>query len=433
MSGAGASPGVDHDRLRAALGGGDGAQGRPQTAIRVPGRIELFGTHTDYSGGAGVVAATEPAVELLVAPRADRRVVWTDVSSGETADFDLVDPPSRPGAWSNYPVLVVRRLGRDFGPLDRGIDVAMASTLPAAAGLASSTALVVAAFLAVDAVHDLGARAPWGRDRRRWAAYLGDVEAGRPHAALAGGEGAGTRGGCQDHAAILTARRGRVHRLRFAPLRPEGDAVLPADWTFVVGVSGVEARKAGAARERYNRLAADAAELTRCWRRVTGRDAEHLGAALELSGGGDAVIETVRAALPETADGRRRLDRCRHFVLQVETLVPAAMAAIEAADGDALGRLAVDSQRAAERWLGNQVPETSALVELARATGAIAASSFGAGFGGAVWAMVRRADADGQLRRWRRAYGDAFPDRRGRFFVTGASGAAAVDDRQAPA
>ena len=38
--------------------------------------------------------------------------------------------------------------------------------------------------------------------------------------------------------------------------------------------------------------------------------------------------------------------------------------------------------------LGNQVPETIALARAALAHGAFAACSFGAGFGGSVWALV---------------------------------------------
>ncbi len=50
--------------------------------------------------------------------------------------------------------------------------------------------------------------------------------------------------------------------------------------------------------------------------------------------------------------------------------------------------MAERSQEAAERWLGNQIPETIALARLARHVGATAASAFGAGFGGSVWALV---------------------------------------------
>jgi galactokinase len=68
--------------------------------------------------------------------------------------------------------------------------------------------------------------------------------------------------------------------------------------------------------------------------------------------------------------------------------VPAAARALAAADAARLDDLSRESQADAEALLGNQVPETTALVAAARAAGAFAASSFGAGFGGSVWAFV---------------------------------------------
>jgi galactokinase len=50
---------------------------------------------------------------------------------------------------------------------------------------------------------------------------------------------------------------------------------------------------------------------------------------------------------------------------------------------------------------------------LARASGAFAASSFGAGFGGSVWALTEAGDAEPLLERWQRAYTEAFPNRHG--------------------
>jgi galactokinase len=64
----------------------------------------------------------------------------------------------------------------------------------------------------------------------------------------------------------------------------------------------------------------------------------------------------------------------------------------------------------AEDTLANQVPETMTLARSARDLGAAAASAFGAGFGGAVWAVVRRDAVTGFLERWRAAYLARHPD-----------------------
>ena len=60
------------------------------------------------------------------------------------------------------------------------------------------------------------------------------------------------------------------------------------------------------------------------------------------------------------------------------------------------------------------------LAREARRLGAVAASSFGAGFGGSVWALVEEARSDAFMREWRLAYGRACPDAAARavFFET---------------
>ena len=92
-------------------------------------------------------------------------------------------------------------------------------------------------------------------------------------------------------------------------------------------------------------------------------------------------------------------DRLDHFVREDARVLP-ALQAFESADAVALGQLSAESQADAEHLLGNQVPETSALVRTARTHGAFAAASFGAGFGGAVWALVEAGRASDFARQW---------------------------------
>ncbi|MEZ4558498.1 MAG: hypothetical protein R2854_19060 [Caldilineaceae bacterium] len=82
-----------------------------------------------------------------------------------------------------------------------------------------------------------------------------------------------------------------------------------------------------------------------------------------------------------------------------------------------LRRAANMSQQQGAALLGNQVPETIALAELATALGATGASAFGAGFGGSVWALVPQ-EAPTRFWPWRARYAEAFPQRAGDFFVT---------------
>jgi galactokinase len=96
--------------------------------------------------------------------------------------------------------------------------------------------------------------------------------------------------------------------------------------------------------------------------------------------------------------------RLDHFIRE-DARILEAIEAFRSADADRLGALAAATQQDAERLLGNQIPETSALARAALALGAFAASSFGAGFGGSLWALVERDRADAFARRW---HPDAF-------------------------
>ncbi|HLN57685.1 MAG TPA: galactokinase, partial [Thermoanaerobaculia bacterium] len=102
--------------------------------------------------------------------------------------------------------------------------------------------------------------------------------------------------------------------------------------------------------------------------------------------------------------------RFEQFLLESETIVPAAAEAVATADDAVLGAVVARSQSGAERLLGNQVLETSGLVASARARGAIAASAFGAGFGGSVWALVESDGAQGFRTDWQDDYRRSFPN-----------------------
>jgi galactokinase len=95
-------------------------------------------------------------------------------------------------------------------------------------------------------------------------------------------------------------------------------------------------------------------------------------------------------------------------------------------DLEAFGRWVDRSQDATENLLGNQVPETVYLARAAREQGAAAASAFGAGFGGSVWALVGAREADAFLARWAEVYRQEFPQHAAtaKFFLTAAGPAA---------
>jgi len=202
---------------------------------------------------------------------------------------------------------------------------------------------------------------------------------------------------------------------------------VPSGYTFAVGTCGVAAEKTGAAMDKYNvasRLASAIAEL---WRSESGRDDPHLAAA--LASGPDApdrlqdLVATAGGEFPEPGALHRRL---QHFVTENEEVLPAAADALAAGDMSRFGELVDCSQQAAEELLGNQIPETSYLARSARQNGAAAASAFGAGFGGSVWALVEKPQTEPFLAAWAEAYLAKFPEaaEAASFFTTAAGPAA---------
>src|SRR5688572_1880193 len=127
------------------LAGGD----RP-IALWVPGRIEVFGKHTDYGGGHSLVAPVPRGFIFLARVRGDRVVTMADAARGERFSIDLENraapsPSSAPApaGWRRYVVTAVHRLDRNFPGAVPGADIAFASDLPPASGMSSSSALMV--------------------------------------------------------------------------------------------------------------------------------------------------------------------------------------------------------------------------------------------------------------------------------------------------
>src|SRR5262249_10953837 len=126
----------------------------------VPGRVEFLGKHTDYAGGRSLLCTVERGVCIVAQPRSDTCVRIRAHALGETVETKLDVESSDPNtaSWSTYAMTVVRRLARNFGGSLRGADIAFTSDLPIAAGMSSSSALVVAFFLTLSEINRLDER-----------------------------------------------------------------------------------------------------------------------------------------------------------------------------------------------------------------------------------------------------------------------------------
>ncbi len=390
----------------------------------VPGRIEVLGKHTDYAGGRSLTCAAERGFAVAYTGSDTPLLRIVDARDGRHAAIPLTpDIEPAAGHWTNYPMTVARRLARDVGPLRRGVDLAFCSTLPKSAGLSTSSALITAVFLALSEVNDLPDHPKFREavpSAGALAGYLGSIENGAPFGPLSGDRGVGTIGGSEDHTAILMSRAGHLTCYRYTPVTALTIVELPGHLAFVVAASGIAAEKTGAARERYNRAAELVSDIVRLWNAESGRRDPTLHAALASAPDALARVRALVTSVSEPARRAALARRLEHYVLEEQQILPAALAALDAGRIETFGTLVDRSQRAAEDLLGNQVPETVTLARLARELGAHAASAFGAGFGGSVWALVDADAAETFMNAWLERYAHVHPGaaRRASGFVT---------------
>ncbi len=354
----------------------------------VPGRVELVGKHVDYAGGRSLTIATELAIHSR-ATTIDEPVIRLRRAAGEVAMDVALSPDTKATGLrsSAYVTAVARRFARDFPHARKGVSVELQSNLPTSAGLSSSTALVVTLAMAFVDANDLVNDEHWRAavpTPIAFAEYLAAIETGEAYGDFPKDGGVGVRGGAQDHVAIVCAEEGSAGQFTYLPAHLERRVPWPEDYVIAVGVSGVHATKTGNAQAAYNRLA-------------------------------DAMRPQTEDRGPKSDDVSPEVaERRAQFREETDVIVPGVGDAIRDRDWSKLGALVDRSQSLAETVLRNQVAETIHLARSARERGAIAASAFGGGFGGAVWAMVQREEADRFLAAWRAEYERAFPGKRAR-------------------
>ncbi|MCX7031053.1 MAG: galactokinase [Spirochaetes bacterium] len=384
----------------------------------VPGRLEVMGRHTDYAGGHSLVCAIDRGF-LFAAGANDRGSVRM---AGDRDEFEPIEFPAAssitptPGGWANYPMTMTQRLAANLGTRGRlgGVDIAFSSTLPVGSGMSGSSALMMMTFVAIAEANGLAGSRRFRADIRDGvdlAMYLACCENGQTFRGLAGGRGVGTFGGSEDHTAILNGRAGMLSLYQYAPTVHKADLSWPADHTFAVCFSGVRAEKTREALERYNlasrRAREAAAACSRAWR----TDLPNLGEVADHAEArhGRRALFAIERTLAGTPRELHLAGRVRQFMLEDRRYLPEADRALCRRDLHRFGRMISLSHAASRRLLGNIVPQVDFLQRSAIGLGALGASGFGAGFGGAVLAVVPADGAGEFVQGWRTSYDESHP------------------------
>lgn len=246
--------------------------------VWAPGRVNLIGEHIDYHGLPVLPMALRQRINVAFERRGDSLIraesKWRGpTAGGETREFEWRNDltPVTAGDWENYLRAAALAVSRQWG-IGAGINAVITSDLPAAAGLSSSSALIVAFALALLQANQ----------RQATFEELMDILPEGEHFV-------GTRGGGMDHAASLASKEGCASLVSFRPLAVRHVAI-PTEWTFLAADSLIRAEKSGAARERYNaarsgpgaaaHVASEAARVHAAVDAMLGSDAESFGRLL---------------------------------------------------------------------------------------------------------------------------------------------------------
>ena len=338
--------------------------GAAPRVISVPGRVNLIGEHIDYHNLPVLPMAIGRRVRIAFRPRGDAFI--RAVSAGPYGERQFVWErqlePGPSGDWSNYVKAAAQAVGQRW-EAGRGLDAAVVSDLPPAAGLSSSSAVLTGFTLALLQVNGI-------------CATFEELMEILPEAE----HFVGTRGGGMDHAAVLAARAGSAVLVRFVP--PSATPVkVPWDWAFLIAHSLTGAEKSGAVRAEYNA------------RRTAGASAlQRLGFStyaqlLESHGWNE-----LKALADGNLEGRER--GCFLHVASEALRVRQAVAAMEAADAELFGDLLDASHESLREWLQVSTAALNDLVAAARDAGALGARLTGAGFGGCAVVFCRAAELD---------------------------------------
>lgn len=310
----------------------------PRWIEEAPGRVNLIGDHTDYSGGLVLPAALTVTTAVACDMSQGGGTVLVSESMPNEAEF----VPGRTGVkgWGSYAAGVAWALVEDGFEVPQ-LEVAIASDVPTGSGLSSSAALEVALA-------------------RAWRA-AGKLDVSDVQLALlcrkAENHYVGIPSGIMDQFAASVASPGQALLLDCQTLAYR-TLPIPAGWSFVVVDSGESRHLTGTAYAHRVQECGQAAALC------------GLSSLRELAEGDLSGLRGVA------------LKRARHVYTE-NRRVQLAARALEEADATAFGELMSQSHASLRDDFEVSSPALDALVEAAaRFAGCMGSRLTGAGLGG---------------------------------------------------
>ena len=329
---------------------GEGVPDGPERHAAAPGRVNLIGEHTDYTGGFVLPMANDFETVATIAPRDGRVIELVSENFGESVTLDLERFPEHGhGHWSDYPAGVIAELRQRKLPLE-GFRLSLRGDVPLGAGLSSSASVEVATAVAV--LENLGTTLPPAEIAMLCRAAENDFVGGSC--------------GIMDQFVITNGRAGHALLLDCRSLEFE---LLPMPDSVKIVICNSMVKHTVAHGEYGNRneeVMAGQAAIRRMRPEI-----------VELR---DATLEDLEACRGEMTP--ESYHRCRHIITE-NARVLRARAALQDHDLRAFGELMREAHISFRDDFAASCMEVDTLVEIANGLpGCFGARITGGGFGG---------------------------------------------------
>ena len=370
----------------------------PILIASAPARINIIGEHIDYNGGYVFPAAIDRYLYVAIRKRNDNKIFYKDLFYHDAYEFDINDEfeynkEYHYGNYLNGILTVMKRRGYKF---PCGFEMMIASNIPSAGGISSSSALECGFAWAVSELYGFNI------DRKEIALMGQQSE----H------EFMNVNCGIMDQYVISTAKANTAELLDCAKIEHEYVPLNLGDYKFVVMNTK---KKRELADTKYNERRAECEKGLEMLK-AAGVDVPNLCSL---------TVEQFEANKSAITD-ETILKRVRHVVTENKRVLD-AVEALKKDDLETLGKLLYESHESLKNDYEVSCEELDTLVSTAsEMDGCIGARMTGAGFGGCAIALVKANRADAFMGKMNVAYTKAIGHDGGFFSCSSGDGVKTV-------
>lgn len=146
--------GFDHAQLQKRFNTAYGSNDQAVAQFFAPGRVNLVGDHTDYTGGFVFPCGIDSGSLLLIRTNDDNQFRFASTNFEQHAELSKAQISKKQGHdWVNYPLGVIDQFVKRGFVID-GIDCLYSGNVPNGAGLSSSASIEVVTAFAINQLFD---------------------------------------------------------------------------------------------------------------------------------------------------------------------------------------------------------------------------------------------------------------------------------------